>query len=95
MPDARPSDGIHSPTRQQRFDSSGQPLDTLRWYAGQPDELDPTHFTIDYEIAGQRGTIDGYLSDDGRRVRMQARPNQVNGDALSPFTRISSHAPLH
>jgi hypothetical protein len=38
----------------------GQPL---RIYAGQPDPKDPSHFTIDYEIAGRRGTIDGYLRD--------------------------------
>jgi hypothetical protein len=67
-------------------------METLRWYAGQPDELDSTHFTIDYEISGHRGTIDGYLSDDGRQVRMQARPQQPASAARGGLTRISTES---
>lgn len=81
--------GMTSPVLRQTFDPWGGQLDTLRWYAGQPDELDSAHFTIDYEIAGQRGTIDGYLSDDGRHVRMQARPSQSGDAGSTGFTRIS------
>jgi hypothetical protein len=36
----------------------------FRFYAGQLDPNDPSHFTIDYAIDGQRNTIDGYLKDD-------------------------------
>ena len=36
----------------------------LTLYAGQPDENDPTHFTIAYRAAGQPGMIDGYVRDD-------------------------------
>ena len=86
--------GIHSPVLREAFDPWGLPLETLRWYAGQPDELDPTHFTIDYEIAGKRGTIDGYLSDDGQRVRMQARQPPENASAPAGMTRISTSAAL-
>ena len=45
----------------------------LRWFAGQPDAADPSHFTLDYELDGVHGTVDGYLTDDGGSVRMQAR----------------------
>ena len=45
----------------------------LRWFAGQPDADDPSHFTLDYELDGVHGTVDGYLTDDGGSVRMQAR----------------------
>lgn len=36
----------------------------LRFFAGQADPNDPSHFTIDYEVGGVRNTIDGYLTDD-------------------------------
>jgi hypothetical protein len=32
---------------------------TRRFFAGQPDAVDPTHFTIGYEEDGKNGTIDG------------------------------------
>lgn len=35
----------------------------FKFFAGQPDPHDPTHFTIRYEYEGQPGTIDGYLVD--------------------------------
>ena len=35
-------------------------------YAGRPDPADPSHFTIDYELDDQRGTIDGWLQADQR-----------------------------
>lgn len=38
--------------------------DTLRLYAGQPDPADLSHFTITYDLNGQRGTIDGWLKPD-------------------------------
>lgn len=82
--------GMGSPQLRKTFDPWGGKLETLRWYAGQPDDLDSTHFTIDYEISGQRGTIDGYLSDDGRNVRMQARPLASPADSDASLTRIST-----
>ncbi|MEA2708481.1 MAG: hypothetical protein QOF78_1082 [Phycisphaerales bacterium] len=36
----------------------------LRFFAGQPDPQDPSHFTIDYEVGGVKSTIDGWLTDD-------------------------------
>ena len=72
----------------------GRPLCTTglgplpRWFAGQPDADDASHFTINYEIDGVPGTVDGYLSDDGRSVRMQARANPAPG-AASPLAPAS------
>lgn len=37
----------------------------LRIFAGVADPADPAHFTLDYEMDGQRGTIDGRFQDDG------------------------------
>ena len=33
----------------------------VRFYAGQPDPEDVTHFTVPYEIDGQTGIVDGWL----------------------------------
>jgi hypothetical protein len=37
----------------------------LRVFAATADPADPAHFTLDYEMDGQRGTIDGTFQDDG------------------------------
>jgi hypothetical protein len=52
------------PPRGSRLEELIEYGSSLRFYAGQLDAADPSHFTIDYEIDGQRGTIDGRLSDD-------------------------------
>jgi hypothetical protein len=31
----------------------------IRFFAGQPDPNDPSHFTLRYELSGQPGIIDG------------------------------------
>jgi hypothetical protein len=36
----------------------------LRFYAGQPDATDPSHFTIPYRIGDYSDVLDGYLEDD-------------------------------
>jgi hypothetical protein len=84
--------GTTSGVLEQAFDPWGG-TQGLRWYAGQPDELDSTHFTIDYEIAGIRGTVDGYLSDDGGHVRMQPRAPHGSSGTSGGYTRIN--APLN
>jgi hypothetical protein len=40
------------------------PAGGLRIYAGQADPANSAHFTFDYEYAGRRGTIDGWLQAD-------------------------------
>jgi|SRR5665213_1486960 len=52
---------------------------TRRFFAGQPDPVDSTHFTIGYEEDGKKGTIDGWLQDDDT-VKMQVR----DGPAMPP-----------
>lgn len=76
--------GLTSRALQQAFDPWGRPA-TARWYAGQPDQDDPSHFTIQFELDGRAGTIDGFLTDDGRHVRMQSRP--TGGFAHDSFNR--------
>jgi hypothetical protein len=46
----------------------------LRWFAGQPDETDASHFTLAFEVYGQTATVDGFLSADGSTVEMNVRP---------------------
>jgi hypothetical protein len=49
-----------------------EPVDygnVLRIFAGQPDPNDPTHFTIDYQLDGRDGVIDGWLKDDAVELR--------------------------
>jgi hypothetical protein len=41
------------------------PTDRVRFYDGQPDPADQSAFTIDYDVNGRRGTIDGKLANDG------------------------------
>ena len=43
-----------------------------RFFAGQPDPNDASHFSIDYEVEGEKGTIDGWLQDNDT-VKMEVR----------------------
>ncbi|HTW93433.1 MAG TPA: hypothetical protein VMD30_01480, partial [Tepidisphaeraceae bacterium] len=57
-----------------------------RFFAGQSDAADPSHFTIDYEWDdGVRGTVDGWLLDNGL-IHCQVRPGP--GDEKSEFQRL-------
>jgi hypothetical protein len=42
-----------------------RPQNRWRFYTGQPDPADASHFTFDYDLDGRRGTIHGRLKDDG------------------------------
>ena len=39
------------------------PFQRLRLYAGQPDPDDASHFTIGYDVDGELGVIEGWLTD--------------------------------
>lgn len=62
----------------------------LRIFAGQPDPVDPSHFTVDYSFHGQRGRIDGQLNDDdtisfssaSAWVPRTAEPGRARGDGI-------------
>jgi hypothetical protein len=47
-------------------------------FAGMLDPADPTHCTIDYDLGGQRGVIDVYLTDDDF-LRILPRSGRVTG----------------
>jgi hypothetical protein len=51
---------------------------SLRFYAGQADPKDPSHFTVDYDFDGQRGTIEGWLTDDDF-LRIRPQGGEVEG----------------
>ena len=53
---------------QVRFD----PFDRLTIYAGQADPADASHFTIQYDLAGVRHTVDGWLVDENT-VKIELR----------------------
>lgn len=46
----------------------------LRLYAGQPDPMEPSHFTIRYEVNGTPGTLDGWLRDDDGVTLLRREP---------------------
>ena len=51
---------------------AARPLDygnILRFFPGQPDPADRSHFTIAYQLDGKDGTIDGWLKDEGVILR--------------------------
>ena len=41
----------------------------VRFFAGQPDPDDASHFTIRYQADGREGIIDGWMKDDGLHLR--------------------------
>ena len=44
------------------------PIRHVQWFAGQPDPMDESHFTIAYCVDGGRGLVDGWLGDDDQVV---------------------------
>lgn len=57
--------------------SSPEPL---RFFAGQPDPIDSSHFTIKYELGQKSGTIDGYLRSNGKLdFSIRDGPAKVDG----------------
>ena len=86
---------VESPTafdgiaRDCRTGDLAASLGGLRWFAGEPDPADPTHFTLGFDFAGRGGgTVDGYLTPDGSAVRMTVRPAAREADA-DPFRSIA------
>jgi hypothetical protein len=54
------------------LDVNESPTGSLRFFAGQPDPADASHFTIGYEMGGKPGTVDGWL-DHGGSLRLKVR----------------------
>ncbi|MDB5356793.1 MAG: hypothetical protein JWN24_3246 [Phycisphaerales bacterium] len=70
------------------FYDLGMPLEPdcpVRFFAGQPDPNDRAHFTVGYEINGQKGTIDGWLRND-ETVKLDVRDGPAKfGRARKPM----------
>ena len=60
----------------------------LRLFAGQPDAQDESRFTIDYELDGRRGTIDGRLRND----RILLRPREGRRASAETVRKIPNPA---
>lgn len=60
------------------------PRSNLRFYAGQCDPADASHFTIMFESDGKKRTIDGWLLDDPSavhvRIKLAVRKAPVAGN---------------
>jgi hypothetical protein len=63
-----------------------EPRDQFRIYAGQTDPADASHFTIDYEFDGAKGTIHGRLKDDGV-VELKPESGTIVGEFWDPRGR--------
>jgi hypothetical protein len=50
---------------------SGTQLTHWKFFAGQPDPADLSHFTFEYEVDGTRHTCDAWLKNDGKLVISQ------------------------
>ena len=61
----------------RRFDERPAVSHVIQFFAGQPDAADPTHFTMDYEYDDRRGSIDGWLADDGNSVKFHGWPTDA------------------
>jgi hypothetical protein len=49
----------------------GSPLAHWKFFAGQPDANNASHFTFDYEVDGLRHTCDAWLDNDGKLIVSQ------------------------
>jgi hypothetical protein len=52
------------------------PKQVMRFFAGQPDPNNPSHFTIAYEVDGRRELLDGLLHDDDS-VTLEPRQGRI------------------
>jgi len=59
---------------------AGEPFGTVRFFAGQIDPSDESHFTIDFQTATGSGTIDGWLRV-GDAVTLTLRPAPASSPA--------------
>jgi hypothetical protein len=58
--------------------------DRLVVFAGQADPADPTHFTIDCVVNGERTTIDGHILDESS-IRLTPRKGLMHPNLLAGF----------
>jgi hypothetical protein len=75
------SDAVNSPRSDDQRDTHGyfsfhmSRAERLRIFAGQPDPHDPSRFTIDYELNGERGQVEGFFNKLGElKLRLVCGP---------------------
>jgi len=73
----RPGSALAAPLElsdsAEYVDANARPVTlTLRWYAGQCDPADDSHFTVDFQFDGKPGVLDGWLLDSDT-VRLRVR----------------------
>jgi hypothetical protein len=70
---------------------SGPSGTTARFFAGQADPADPSHFTIPFECGGSRGTIEGWLKGDGDLLTLafKAKPDAQAGGGKG-YTQLTA-----
>jgi hypothetical protein len=60
----------------------------LRFFGGEPDTADPSHFTIAYQVDGRDGVMDGWLKDDA--IEMRPREGQWSFGVSNEAWRLAS-----
>ncbi len=60
-----PPDARSSPAGDGTFTIADINEESLKFFAGQTDSADNSHFTVPYEVGGKPGKIDGWLEPDG------------------------------
>lgn len=83
-----PAAGMRAVAFNSRFDKAAAARN-LRFFAGQPDPHDKSHFTIKYEIGNQAGTIDGYLQSSDDEVLLEVRDGPATMPAVAGQTRLA------
>jgi hypothetical protein len=59
-------------------EGSAYPQFTFKIFTGQPDPADPSHFTIDYDLNGQRHTLDGYINEQDVLTMEKRKESSTN-----------------
>lgn len=65
------------------------PAQVLRLYAAQRDPADLSHFTVDYELDGRKGVMDGWLRDD-LKIHFRLRDGSPGSDAAKAAEQPSA-----
>ena len=60
-----------------------RPDERWRFYAGQPDTADSSHFSIGYEVDHLKGSIDGWLQDNETILLQFGHSQTAVGDGMS------------
>ena len=57
----------------------------INFFQGQPDPKDPSRFTLAFDIDGRKGTVNGFLGDDGAIHLSRGDGDDLNAIGLLIF----------